>query len=213
MLRGGPAAAASRTVDPARLRPTSRIFPDVAFTAFHNSAASSKPWRMRPRFRLSQVKIQARSSKPSPALCFDSSTADKNPTHRCAKVVVPVSRCAKSSTVSSVQSDSKTAQTPAPTSARPRLFRRRRVDHVDFVVAGVQKAGTTAIHDFLAQHPYIALLRDQALHFFDKEEHFTGEPDYRILLGNFDPGWRWRVAGEVTADYFFYPHALRRLPR
>jgi hypothetical protein len=60
---------------------------------------------------------------------------------------------------------------------------------------------------------HIALLRDQALHFFDKEEHFTGEPDYRILLGNFDPGWRWRVAGEVTADYLYYPPALDRIVR
>jgi len=95
----------------------------------------------------------------------------------------------------------------------PVSFWRRRVQQVDFVVAGVQKAGTTAIHDFLAQNPQVALLRDQALHFFDKEEHFNGEPDYRILLGNFDPGWRWRVAGEVTADYLYYPRALERIAR
>jgi hypothetical protein len=108
------------------------------------------------------------------------------------------------------------------TSALPpvRRFQRRKVDRVSFVVAGVQKAGTTAIHDFLAQHPHVALLRDQALHFFDKEEHFSSsrtgplnEPDYRILLGNFDPGWRWRVAGEVTADYLYYPRALERIAR
>ena len=101
-----------------------------------------------------------------------------------------------------------------------RRWQRRKIDRVSFIVAGVQKAGTTAIHDFLAQHPHVALLRDQALHFFDKEEHFgssrTGplnEPDYRILLGNFDPGWRWRVAGEVTADYLYYPRALERIAR
>ena len=108
------------------------------------------------------------------------------------------------------------------TSALPpvRRWQRRKIDRVSFIVAGVQKAGTTAIHDFLAQHPHVALLRDQALHFFDKEEHFgssrTGplnEPDYRILLGNFDPGWRWRVAGEVTADYLYYPRALERIAR
>jgi hypothetical protein len=96
-------------------------------------------------------------------------------------------------------------------------FRRRKVDQVNFIVAGVQKAGTTAIHDFLAQHPHVALLRDQALHFFDRKEHFSAsetgpvEPDYRILHGNFDPGWRWRVAGEVTADYLYYPGALERI--
>ena len=101
------------------------------------------------------------------------------------------------------------------TSALPpvRHFQRRKIDRVSFIVAGVQKAGTTAIHDFLAQHPHVALLRDQALHFFDKEEHFTGEPEYRILLGNFDPGRRWRVAGEATADYLYYPRALERIAR
>ena len=91
------------------------------------------------------------------------------------------------------------------------FFRRRKVDCVDFVVAGVQKAGTTAIHDFFAQHPEIALLRDQALHFFDQEENFIGKPDYQILLNNFDPGRRWRTAGEVTADYLYYPRALDRI--
>ena len=92
-----------------------------------------------------------------------------------------------------------------------RRFAPSDVDHVSFVVAGVQKAGTTAIHDFLAQHPQIALLRDQALHFFDKEEHFADKPDYKVLVENFDPGRHWKVAGEVTADYLYYPRALERI--
>src|SRR5690349_3413105 len=90
---------------------------------------------------------------------------------------------------------------------------RREVDRVDFIVAGVQKAGTTALHYFLAKHPHIALPRDQALHFFDKEEHFQKTPDYRILHGNFNPGWRWQIAGEVTADYVYYTPALERIAR
>jgi len=90
---------------------------------------------------------------------------------------------------------------------------RRNVKRVDFVVAGVQKAGTTALHYFLAKHPHIALPRDQALHFFDKEEHFQSAPDYRILHGNFSPGWRWQIAGEVTADYVYYTPALERIAR
>ena len=93
----------------------------------------------------------------------------------------------------------------------PGILQRRKVDRVDFIVGGVQKAGTTALHDFLAQHPHVALLRDQALHFFDKEEHFQSPPDYRILHGNFKPGLRWRIAGEVTADYLYYPQALERI--
>jgi Sulfotransferase domain len=92
-----------------------------------------------------------------------------------------------------------------------RWFQRRPVTRVDFVVGGVQKAGTTALHDFLAQHPHVALLRDQALHFFDKEENFTNAPDYDVLHGNFDPPRNWKIAGEVTADYLYYPRALERI--
>ena len=69
------------------------------------------------------------------------------------------------------------------------------------------------MHYFLAKHPHVALLRDQALHFFDKEEHFAGAPDYRILHGNFDPSRRWRIAGEVTADYVYYKPAMERIAR
>ena len=96
-------------------------------------------------------------------------------------------------------------------SSKTDFLGRRKIDQVDFIVAGVQKAGTTAIHDLLAQNPEVALLRDQALHFFDKEENFLGQPDYRILHGNFNPSRRWRVAGEVTADYLYYPRALERI--
>ena len=92
------------------------------------------------------------------------------------------------------------------------MVRNRKVDSVDFVVAGVQKAGTTALHDFLAQHPDIRLPRDQALHFFDKEQHFAGaDPDYGVLHRNFDGGGSWKIAGEVTADYAYYPGALERI--
>jgi Sulfotransferase domain len=93
------------------------------------------------------------------------------------------------------------------------IIQRRKIERVDFIVAGVQKSGTTALHYFLAKHPHIALPRDQALHFFDQEEHFAGRPDYRILHGNFDPGYRWRIAGEVTADYVYYEPALERIAR
>ena len=94
------------------------------------------------------------------------------------------------------------------------LFGRRKVEQVDFVVAGVQKAGTTALHYFLSKHPHIALPRDQALHFFDNEDNFRdGEARHDILRANFDPGRRWQIAGEVTADYLYYAPALERMAR
>lgn len=96
---------------------------------------------------------------------------------------------------------------------QPSIWRRRPIDRVDFVVAGVQKAGTTALHHVIAKHPEVALPRDQALHFFDKEENFKGEPDYNVLLGNFDPQRRWTIAGEVTSDYTFWKPAMERIAR
>ncbi len=90
-------------------------------------------------------------------------------------------------------------------------MQRRKIRNLSFVVAGVQKAGTTALHYFLSKHPHIALPRDQALHFFDNEEHFAGTPDYEILHDNFDSHWRWKIAGEVTADYVYYPRAIERI--
>jgi hypothetical protein len=90
---------------------------------------------------------------------------------------------------------------------------RRPVEQVDFVVAGVQKAGTTALHYFLSKHPHVALLRDQALHFFDNENNFKGEPDYSVLHRNFAPRWRWRIAGEATSDYVYWPPAMERIAR
>src|ERR1044072_4914162 len=106
-----------------------------------------------------------------------------------------------------MKSREKNGRNPTENSMLRRWFGTRPVSRIDFIVGGVQKAGTTALHDFLAQHPKVALLRDQALHFFFKPEHFTGEPDYTILHSNFAPGWRWQIAGEVTADYLYYPRA------
>jgi hypothetical protein len=110
-----------------------------------------------------------------------------------------------------MKSREKNGRNPTENSMLRRWFGTRPVSRIDFIVGGVQKAGTTALHDFLAQHPHVALLRDQALHFFDKEENFAGTPDYDVLHGNFDPPRNWKIAGEVTADYLYYPRALERI--
>jgi hypothetical protein len=98
-------------------------------------------------------------------------------------------------------------------SGRASSWRRRVIDRVDFVVAGVQKAGSTALHHFISKHPHIALPRDQALHFFDKDENFERAPDYNVLHGNFDPARRWLIAGEVTNDYTYWKPAMERIAR
>jgi len=159
------------------------------------------------------MKIQARSSKPSVPGCVDSSTLSIKPESPfgATQLLVPVGssfpalgtfalRAAAICNTASYGNlefalwfqgriaPHKKAWPQGRTSAR-RLFRRRKVDHVNFCSGRRAKGRTTALHDFLAQHPHVALLRDQALHFFDKEEYFSSsraglvtEPDYTFCL-------------------------------
>ena len=38
---------------------------------------------------------------------------------------------------------------------------------VSFIIAGVQKAGTTALFDYLGEDPRLSLSREKEVHFFD----------------------------------------------
>src|SRR6184192_1611716 len=53
-------------------------------------------------------------------------------------------------------------------------FGKRRVEKLDFIVAGAQKSGTTALNYYLKRHPRIALPVKKELHFFDNDELFAG---------------------------------------
>ncbi|PYL08078.1 MAG: hypothetical protein DME33_08405 [Verrucomicrobia bacterium] len=55
------------------------------------------------------------------------------------------------------------------------MFRtkRRKIDCLDFILAGAQKSGTTALHYFLSKHPDITMGDKQEIHFFDNEEIFA----------------------------------------
>jgi Sulfotransferase domain len=97
-------------------------------------------------------------------------------------------------------------------------FGRRKIERIDFIVAGAQKSGTTALHYFLKRHPQIALPDRQELHFFDDEETFSREPvDYELLHRHF----RVRAglalinrpvsAGEVTPSYLYWKPAMERI--
>src|ERR1700680_3051333 len=68
----------------------------------------------------------------------------------------------------------------------------QKVERLDFIVAGAQKSGTTALHYFLSKHPEIALPDKQELHFFDDEERFAGEANYNALHGSFHLKRRWK---------------------
>src|SRR2546423_5620010 len=95
---------------------------------------------------------------------------------------------------------------------------RRKIDRLDFIVAGAQKSGTTALFHFLKKHPRIALSDRQEMHFFDDEEIFSQQPvDYELLHQHFRKRpirllpVRLGLAGEVTPSYLYWKPAMERI--
>src|SRR5260370_40372921 len=97
----------------------------------------------------------------------------------------------------------------------------RKIERLDFIVAGAQKSGTTALHYFLRKHPQIALPERQELHFFDDDDIFSRPVDYDLLHRHFRPIARWTLlrfatarqamAGEVTPSYLYWKPAMERI--
>lgn len=88
---------------------------------------------------------------------------------------------------------------------------RRKIERLDFIVAGAQKSGTTALHYFLKKHPRIALPDRGEMHFFDDEEIFSRPVDYELLHRHFRPVAKSVIAGEVTPSYLYWEPAMERI--
>ena len=81
---------------------------------------------------------------------------------------------------------------------------------VDFAIAGVQKAGTTALFDYLSDEPELSLSHVKETHFFDDDERDWARPDYAPYHALFDaPDGRLR--GEATPIYLYWPKVLERI--
>jgi len=89
--------------------------------------------------------------------------------------------------------------------------KRRKVERLDFIVAGAQKSGTTSLHYFFKKHRQIALPDRQELHFFDDEEIFSRPVNYQLLHRHFRPAARTTTAGEVTPSYLYWKPAMERI--
>lgn len=84
---------------------------------------------------------------------------------------------------------------------------------IDFVIAGVQKAGTSALFSYLARHPDLQGPSVKETHFFDDE---TGaidwaKPNYDRLHCLFSADGHGRLAFEATPVSIFWPNALERM--
>src|SRR5437016_12145584 len=93
------------------------------------------------------------------------------------------------------------------------MFRakRRKIHRLDFILAGAQKSGTTALHYFLEKHPNIAMGVLQEIHLFDNEEIFAGSVDYELLHKHFLPVTPSTIAGECTPIYIYWKPAIERI--
>jgi hypothetical protein len=80
---------------------------------------------------------------------------------------------------------------------------------VDFLIAGVQKGGTTALYDYLAEQGGVALSLRKETHFFDDEEQDWRRPDYEAYHSRFPPA-EGRPCGEATPIYTYWPNSLER---
>ena len=83
-------------------------------------------------------------------------------------------------------------------------------DRVAFIVAGVQKGGTTALFDYLGEAPELSLSRVKEVHFFDDEAQGWPAPDYAAYHANFT-AFDGRPRGEATPIYLYWPQSLERI--
>ena len=82
---------------------------------------------------------------------------------------------------------------------------------IDFIIAGAQKAGTTALFDYLGDHPQIGLSDVKEVHFFDDEGQDWRAPDYGAYHAHFDLADRNLVWGEATPIYLYWKDSLARI--
>ena len=92
-----------------------------------------------------------------------------------------------------------------------RIGRRRKIDKLDFILAGAQKSGTTALHYFFEKHPRITMGDQQEIHFFDDDDLFSATVDYDLLHRHFRPVARSTIAGECSPSYLYWRPAAERI--
>src|SRR5262249_18791689 len=93
------------------------------------------------------------------------------------------------------------------------LFRskRRNITRLDFILAGAQKSGTTALHYFLSRHPDICMGDQQEIHFFDNDAMFVDEPNYNELHKHYPALAPATLAVDCRPSYLYHAPALQRI--
>ena len=83
------------------------------------------------------------------------------------------------------------------------------MEPIDFMIAGGQKCGTTALSEFLKAHPEIEFSEPKEVHAFDQPDESAVEDRYReAFVGERKSGV---IRGEATPIYLFLPGVAARL--
>jgi hypothetical protein len=93
------------------------------------------------------------------------------------------------------------------------MFRskRRRIERLDFILAGAQKSGTTAMHYFLSRHPNVTMGDQQEIHFFDSDAMFVSDVDYEQLHKHYPLLASSTIAGDCTPSYLYHEPVAERI--
>lgn len=82
---------------------------------------------------------------------------------------------------------------------------------VSFLIAGVQKGGTSALFEYLRALPDVQMPAVKEAHFFDDETVDWDAPDLAAYHRLFEPDGR--LWGEATPIYLYWPNSIERIAR
>ncbi len=82
----------------------------------------------------------------------------------------------------------------------------------DFLIAGAQKAGTSALDNYLRRHPDIGMAQVKEVHFFNNDQWFrTIGHHYLGYESLFDFKSGAKIYGEATPDYIYWEPSCQRI--
>ncbi|MEZ5404973.1 MAG: sulfotransferase [Verrucomicrobiia bacterium] len=87
---------------------------------------------------------------------------------------------------------------------------------VNFLIVGTQKGGTTALANFLSQHPEICFAPQKEVHFFDSpqfQDSTTVEEWQKNYSQAFPNYQNQTLIGEATPIYMYWPQIAQRIHR
>jgi Sulfotransferase domain len=80
---------------------------------------------------------------------------------------------------------------------------------LNLLIIGAQKSGTSALHQFLSQHPQICMSQEKELMLFNRE--VLSQNDLSAAESSFPANSPARYYGESTPYYMFEPPVLKRI--